>query len=105
MDLRPLELDDAPQLGELVRRFDRFWEVGWNTPDEEMREELTQPFIDPVQDTRGYWLEGELVAYGLVWHRPSGERLERAYLQGMVDPRYRGQGIGRHLLASGVARR
>jgi ribosomal protein S18 acetylase RimI-like enzyme len=39
-----------------------------------------------------------MVAYGLVWHRPSGERLERAHLMGLVDPAFRGQGIGRHLL-------
>jgi GNAT superfamily N-acetyltransferase len=39
-----------------------------------------------------------MVAYGRIWHRPSGEILERAYLQGRVDPEYRGRGIGRELL-------
>ena len=104
MDIRPLRVDDAEELGALVRRFERFWEIEWNTPDSQMREELTQPFVDPALDTRGYWLEGDLVAYGLVWHRPSGERLERSYLQGLVDPSFRGQGIGRHLLGWEIER-
>jgi mycothiol synthase len=64
-----------------------------------VEDDFTAPFVDLELDTRGYWLDDRLVAYGLIWHRPSGEREERAHLQGVVDPDWRGQGIGRHLLA------
>jgi ribosomal protein S18 acetylase RimI-like enzyme len=97
MDIRPLTLNDATPVAQLLRRFERFWKVPLVTPDEQMREELAEPFLDLEKDTRGCWMDDALVAYGRIWHRPSGERLERAYLFGVVDPSFRGQGIGRHL--------
>ncbi|HSK06124.1 MAG TPA: GNAT family N-acetyltransferase [Acidimicrobiia bacterium] len=99
MDIRALTLDDIPELTRLINRFERFWEVPLVSTEPVVKDEVTEPFIDLSLDTRGYWLEGTMVAYGLVWHRPSGERQERAYLMGLVDPDFRGQGIGRHLLA------
>ena len=104
MELRPLTLDDAAEVTALIRRFETFWEAPLATPVEQVREELTAPHLDIETETRGYWLEDEMVAYGLIWHRPSGVRLERAYAQGLVDPAYRGQGIGRHLLAWEIER-
>jgi mycothiol synthase len=99
VETRPLLLSDAPEVTELIRRFERFWNAPLATPVAQVEHDFTAPFVDLELDGRGYWLEGDLVAYGLVWHRPSGERQERAYLQGLVDPALRGQGIGRHLLA------
>jgi len=104
MEIRPLTLDDAAEVTALIRRFETFWEAPLATPVEQVREELTAPHLDIETETRGYWLEDEMVAYGLIWHRPSGVRLERAYTQGLVDPAYRGQGIGRHLLAWEIKR-
>jgi mycothiol synthase len=104
MDIRPLTLDDAAEVTALIRRFETFWEAPLATPVEQVREELTAPHLDIETETRGYWLEDEMVAYGLIWHRPSGARLERAYTQGLVDPAFRGQGIGRHLLAWEIER-
>jgi len=99
MDFRALTIADVPELTGLMNRFERFWGLPIATSQSQAEDDLTAPFVDLALDTRGYWLDGTLSAYGLVWHRPSGERQERAYLQGMVDPELRGQGIGRHLFA------
>jgi mycothiol synthase len=98
VNIRPLTLDDAMAVADLINRYERYWDLPALTPASEVEDDFDEPFIDPVRDTRGYWLEGTLIAYGLVWHRPSGAGEERALLIGLVDPDYRGQGIGRHLI-------
>lgn len=98
METRPLTLDDAPALTGLCNRYEYYWSTPLITPESQMRDELTDPSVDLDSDTIGVWADGELVAYGIVWHRPSGERLERAYLFGHVDPEYGGRGIGRQVL-------
>jgi GNAT superfamily N-acetyltransferase len=102
--VQSLTLDQAPEVAGLINRYERFWGLPALTPVEEVEDDFGEPFIDLELDSRGYWLEGDLVAYGLVWNRPSGAREERALLQGVVDPDYRGQGIGRHLLEWQVER-
>ena len=98
MDIRPLTMEDAPAVADLINRYERFWKLPALTSASEVEDDLGEPFVSSELDTRGYWLDGSLVAYGLVWHRPSGGREERAILIGVVDPDFRGQGIGRHLL-------
>ena len=104
MDIRPLTLADAPVVSDLMNRYERFWDLPVMTPASEVEDDFDEPFVDPDLDTRGYWLDGNLVAYGLVWHRPSGAREERAILIGLVDPDFRGQGIGRHLIGWQIER-
>ena len=87
-----------------MNRYERFWDLPVLTPASEVEDDFDEPFVDPDLDTRGYWLDGNLVAYGLVWHRPSGAREERAILIGLVDPDFRGQGIGRHLIGWQIER-
>ena len=104
MDIRPLTLDDAPEVADLFNRHERFWDLPVLTPASEIEDDFGEPFVDPELDTRGYWLDGTLVGYGLVWQRPSGAREERGLLIGLVDPDFRGQGIGRHLLSWQIER-
>ncbi len=98
MELRPVRLDEASDVHQLTRRWESFWNVPLVTPLYEVEEELTEPHMDLDTRTRAAWDGDRMVAYGRIWHRPSGEILERAYLQGRVDPDYRGRGIGRDLL-------
>jgi ribosomal protein S18 acetylase RimI-like enzyme len=104
MDIRPLTLEDAPAVAALVNRHERFWGLPALTPASEIEDDFNEPFVDLALDTRGYFLDGSLVGYGLVWHRPSGAGEERAILVGAVEPDYRGQGIGRHLLGWQIER-
>jgi ribosomal protein S18 acetylase RimI-like enzyme len=104
VDVRPLSLADAPEVADLMNRFERFWELPLLTPTQEVVDDLSEPFVDPDLDTRGYWLDGRMLGSGIVWHRPSGEREERVLLLGLVDPDFRGQGIGRDLLGWQVER-
>ncbi len=97
MEWRPVRLDDASDIHQLTRRWESYWNAPLVTPLHEVNEELTEPHIDLAVQTRGVWDGDRMVAYGRIWHRPSGVNLERAYLQGRVDPDYRGRGIGRQL--------
>jgi GNAT superfamily N-acetyltransferase len=68
----------------------------------ELREEL-EP-LDHAEDVRVAELDGAPVGFAHVWFVPSGERLERAYVFGTVDPSARGRGAGRALLTWGIER-
>jgi GNAT superfamily N-acetyltransferase len=104
MELRPLSIDDTEAVVAVVNRFERHWDLPLATPAAQVHDDLIAPSIDLDGDTRGCWAGASLVGWGIVWHRPSGERLERAYLQGMVDPDHAGQGVGRRLLAWQIER-
>jgi mycothiol synthase len=104
MEVRPVRLGDANDIHQLTRRWESFWNAPLVTPLHEVEEGLTAPYIDLDQHTLGYWDGDRMVAYGRIWYRPSGEILERAYLPGMVDPDYRGRGIGRELFGWQVER-
>lgn len=106
MDLELVALgpDDVDAIHDLVREWERHWEVPMATPRSEILDDFESPHFTPGLDTRGVWREGRLVAYGSVHHTPSGERLEMAYLSGRVHPDWRGLGIGRRLLAWQIER-
>lgn len=104
MDVRPIELEDAGAIHALTRRWETFWDAPLVTPMHEVEEELETPHISLATDTRGYWLDETLVAYGRIWHRPSGVGQERAYVQGFVDPSHRAAGMGRALIAWQIGR-
>lgn len=99
-----MRFSDANDLHQLTRRWESFWSAPLVTPLHEIEEELTEPHMNLDEHTLGYWDGDRMVAYGRIWHRPSGQALERAYLQGRVDPEYRGRGIGRELFGWQVER-
>ncbi len=104
METRPVELDDALAIHQLTRRWEQYWKAPLVTPLHEVEQELRFPHLRLANDTRSFWLDDTLVAYGRIWHRPSGRSLERAYIQGLVDPEHRRLGIGRDLISWQIAR-
>lgn len=96
--------DDAAAIHDLSRRWETHWKVPIATSMDEIVEEFEDPHLDADLDTRGVWMDSRLAAVGYVQHTPSGERQERVFVGGRVDPEMRGNGIGRRLLAWQVER-
>jgi mycothiol synthase len=88
----------------LIRRCERADGIPIVTPLDEVTQMFDEPFFDPGLD--GWVAEdgGETIAWGRVYHTPSTERLERAFLLGDVDPDRRRRGVGRHLISLQVER-
>lgn len=99
MMLKRVSAADASTIHDLIRRSEVFDREPLVTPIEEIREIFEDPHLDPAEDLRLATVGERAVGWGRVWHHPSGERLERAYLLGSVDPEWRGRGIGRTLFA------
>lgn len=97
--LRSATPDDTTTIHALIRKSEIHDRDPLVTPLEEVVELFDDPYLDPELDIRLVSLAGREVAWGWVWHHPSGERLERAFLFGTVDPDQRGQGIGRQIFA------
>lgn len=102
--LVPLEPADVGVVHELIRRFESHWRVPLPVPRSELEEDFAAPHLDLAVDSRSVWAGDRLAGYALVSHTPSGERLERAHVDGMVDPELMGNGYGRRLLAWSIER-
>ncbi|HEY7704037.1 MAG TPA: GNAT family N-acetyltransferase [Acidimicrobiia bacterium] len=98
VELRPAGRADAPAIHELVRSIETGDREPQVTTLEEIEEWFDEPYFEPLTMTRLAVIPDRLVGYGRLWHRPSGERLERVYLPGGVDPGHRGKGIGHAIL-------
>lgn len=96
---RPLQLKDAAGLHVLVSAIEAADAAQERQSADEVVEMLTAPQVDLDSDSLGGFDDaGALRAYGLVELR-TGETVLRALLRGGVDPRWRGRGIGRAVLA------
>jgi ribosomal protein S18 acetylase RimI-like enzyme len=103
---RPFTKADIPAVHAMVRRCEQHDAIPYATPVEEIEEIFDEPHYDPARqglvavdtDTGTDVGADRIVAWGRIWHQPSGERLERAVLMGYVDPYRRRQGIGTELL-------
>lgn len=99
VELRPGTAADISDIHQLNRRVEEHDGIPIVTPLEEFADWLDDPRLDLEKDTRIAEEMGTIVGFGRVWHRPSGEREERAFLVGAVDPDHRRQGIGSTLMA------
>ena len=97
--LRPATSADAETIHALVRTSEIHDREPQVTSIDEIREIFADPHLDSQEDVRLAYEDGRAVGWGYVWHHPSGERLERAYLLGTVHPDWRGRGIGRAVFA------
>jgi len=102
--LRPVTSSELPAVHALCRAIEAADGVPVATPLEEFQEWLEDPHLDLAADTRLVEEDGAPVAWGRIWHRPSGERQERAFMLGGVASAHRGRGIGSLLLGWQLAR-
>jgi ribosomal protein S18 acetylase RimI-like enzyme len=96
--MRPLLATDAPALHALIRRSETADGIPVATTIEEVEELFETSTFDPFEDARVVEAGGDIVGYGRLWHIPSGVRLERVYLIGVIDPGHRTRGLGRVML-------
>lgn len=102
---RALARDDVPALARLVAAIESADEAPYRTAAEELAEHFDDTGLDPAVDTLGGWdADGVLRAWAAVDQPVGDTRVVRAFLSGGVDPSWRGQGIGRQVLAWSQAR-
>jgi ribosomal protein S18 acetylase RimI-like enzyme len=96
------DVDVAWQLAQAVDAADH---PNYLATREEIEEEFGYSFVDLDADTiLGFAGDGRLLAAGTVVMPPVQETIVRTFLNGGVHPEFRGQGIGRELLAWQLAR-
>ncbi len=98
IELRPLTRADAVRVRGLINRSEAHDAIPRRLSQIEFDEEFDEPNYDSLTDARVALVDGELAGWCRIWHSPSGELLERAYLFGAVDPAFRRRGVGRTML-------
>ena len=100
---------DLPEIVDLVNRCHAVDGPNIRIEVDEFRQELNSSLTTMERDVR-VARDGSGRALGLVWtlYLPSdetpssGDVLQRCYVEGCVDPEFRGRGLGRELLSWGV---
>lgn len=97
---RPATAADVDAVHEVYRAIAVQDHPNYVTTREEVEEELGYSFIDLDADSLlAVTADGRVVAVGIVMEPPRQETLVREFMNGGVHPEFRGQGIGRELLA------
>jgi mycothiol synthase len=104
IETRPLTADDAGVVHEITRAAEIADRAPLTTTLGEIELRLAAPHLDLASDSRLALLDGAPVGFAYLDHTPSGERLERAYLFGEVNPDHRRRGVGAVLLEWQLAR-
>ena len=95
----PMRRDDVAHLAELTTRAASHDGVPVGLTEAGFLEMWDEAYLDMADDSLAAYIDDRPVAWCRVWHHPSEDRQERAFLFGNVDPDFRRRGIGTHLLA------
>ncbi|GIG39536.1 GNAT family N-acetyltransferase [Cellulomonas phragmiteti] len=102
---RAASLDDAAAIAALKVRSQEADGLPYRSSDAEVSEELTSEWRDLRLDTlAGFDADGTLRAWAQADTAPGDERVVRAFVEGTVDPQWRGRGVGTALVAWSQAR-
>jgi mycothiol synthase len=99
-----MSADDIPVVAEMIRNSEAFDGVHRVLQDDELAEDLDDVRVRLATDTRLAEVDGRPVGNAYTFHLPSEDREERCYVFGVVDPAYRGRGVGRALMEWAIDR-
>lgn len=71
--------------------------------DDELREWFESLHVELARDTLTAWADGALIGAAYTLYFPSSVRLERCFIEGGVDPQWRGCEIGHQLMAWAIS--
>lgn len=101
---RPLTTEDVLPWAGLLDRAERADRVGEHYDLEDIAGQLTEPGLDLDLGTFSAWDGGRMVGYALVRPRTYGQSRPALAYEGVVDPEFRGRGIGGALLGWATTR-
>ncbi|MFD9958581.1 GNAT family N-acetyltransferase [Amycolatopsis sp. NPDC058986] len=101
MDLlwRPLTLDDAPAMAELVAITEKVEPTGEHYDAADLRELMSSPNVDLTGASTSGWDGERLVASGIVIRRGSADPAHMVRFEALTHPDYRDDALGEHLMA------
>jgi mycothiol synthase len=98
IEIRPASPNDIAELHALNRLIETGDQIPIVTPIEEFEDWVDDPHFSFENDSRVAIVDGKLVGFARLWHRPSTEIQSRVFMIGGVHPLFRRQGIGSKLL-------
>jgi mycothiol synthase len=98
IEIRAASPNDIAALHALNRRIETGDQIPIVTPIEEFEDWVDDPHFSFDDHSRVAIVNGDIVGYARLWHRPSAENQSRVFMLGGVDPSHRRQGIGSQLL-------
>ncbi|NEA35632.1 GNAT family N-acetyltransferase [Streptomyces sp. SID13031] len=104
VEARPIEKTDASEWAALLNDVQVADQNGENYEAEDLVEELSDPKVNAERDTVGLWIDGVMVAYGVVYWRKNLVDVDRLNTDSAVRATWRRRGLGRALLTWMISR-
>jgi len=98
IELRGLCIDDVEMVHAVIRSAEIADRIPIVTPRQEVDDMFADPYFEPDTDGVVVEVDGSIVGWGRIHHRPSTADFDKAYIQGDIHPHYRRRGLGTALL-------